>query len=289
MSRMRSRPTRHAGHRSARPICRYRATRCATSGPRSRCSSVASSKRSTSPRRRQNSSGSSAASGRSTTTRSTMPAAQQVERAHPLGAGHRRGVREVAVHDRAARPPAAAARASRAGRRPPGRPASAPARRRRCPGRAAAHSVGASQGDQVRAGSGRSRRPARPPRPRRDSAAPGVSMTVTSGRPSSAASRMPRRASRSAAGPERVRRGLAAAVLAEQHAGRPPKRASASSSPGSFSPCPGAVERRPRRSRRTSAAVRTPGRSGRRDRRHRLPGGDVGRPSSSTGVDRRRW
>ena len=48
--------------------------------------------------------------------------------------------------------------------------------------------------------------------------------------------------------------------------GAPPKRASASSSPGSFSPCAGAVQRRRRRWRRARAARRTPGRSGRRER-----------------------
>ena len=51
-----------------------------------------------------------------------------------------------------------------------------------------------------------------------DSSAPGVSMTVTSGSPSSSARRMPRRASRSAPGPMAWPRRLAGAVLADHDA-----------------------------------------------------------------------
>ena len=51
-----------------------------------------------------------------------------------------------------------------------------------------------------------------------ESSAPGVSITVTSGRPSSSASRIPRRASRSAAGTERRGAGLLHPVLADEHA-----------------------------------------------------------------------
>ena len=62
--------------------------------------------------------------------------------------------------------------------------------------------------------------PASPPSSAsRDSAAPAVSITVTSGRSRSAASRMPRRACRSAARAERAPGGLAVPVLSEQHAG----------------------------------------------------------------------
>ena len=66
--------------------------------------------------------------------------------------------------------------------------------------------------------SGRSRRRWRPPRPPGDSSAPGVSITVTSGSRSSSASRIARRASRSAAGPIGALSRLPGAVLADQHA-----------------------------------------------------------------------
>ena len=86
--------------------------------------------------------------------------------------------------------------------------------------------------------------PASPPSSAsRDSAAPGVSISVTSGSRSSSARCMPRRASRSAG---RARAGRT--VLWPRRScpstthGAPPKRASASSSPGSFSPGAGAAK-----------------------------------------------
>ena len=125
------------------------------------------------------------------TIRSTMPARSRSSERTPCCVGHLGGAVSRAVQDRATRPPAAAATASRAARRPPGRRAAARAPRRRRPGRAAAHSVGRVEQSPGRPGSGRSRRPDRPPRPPPTAPHPAVSMTVTSGSPSSAASRMP--------------------------------------------------------------------------------------------------
>jgi len=71
-----------------------------------------------------------------------------------------------------------------------------------------------------------------------DSSAPAVSMTVTSGSHSSAASRMPRRAIRSAAGPIGWPSSSAARSCPTTTAGAAPKRASAKIRPASFSPSP---------------------------------------------------
>lgn len=98
-----------------------------------------------------------------------------------------------------------------------------------------------------------------------DSAAPAVSITVTSGSPSSAASRMPRRAIRSPAGPSGALERWLRRSCPSTTAGAPPNRASASSNPGSFSPAP--VPFNGVTSRAASFSNdRTPGRSSRRDR-----------------------
>ena len=98
----------------------------------------------------------------------------------------------------------------------------------------------------------------------RDSAAPGVSISVTSGSRSSAARCMPRRASRSAAGPSGAVRLCPRRSWPSTTQGAPPKRARASSSPGSFSPAP--VPDRPTTSvAAVRSSRRTPGRSSRRD------------------------
>ena len=193
--------------------------------------------------RRQYASGSSAASGRSATIRSTMPARQQVERAHPLRpAAISGGVVGVAVHDRR--------RALRRQRRQPAvlraeHPVGRQQRQRAAAGalrRAARQSVGAVEHDQV--GRQRAISPARPPSSASfDSAAPGVSMTrdqrqVELGRRGC----MPRRASRSAAGPSGRRQLWPRRSWPSTTQGAPPKRASARSSPGSFSPGAGAVQ-----------------------------------------------
>ena len=127
------------------------------------------------------------------------PVGEQVARAHPLACGHLRRVVDVAVHDHA--------RALGRKRREPGvlggdhgaagRNASAPPPQ---PWPRITATVGT-----VIVVSVAMQRAISPAIARSsasgDSSAPGVSMTVTSGRPSSSASRIPRRASRSAPGP----------------------------------------------------------------------------------------
>ena len=99
----------------------------------------------------------------------------------------------------------------------------------------------------------------------RDRAAPGVSITVTSGRSSSCARRIPRRAARSAPGPMGPSIACPRRSWPSTTQGILPNRASARSRPGSLSPSAVpcrittsvAAERRRRR---------TPGRSSRRER-----------------------
>ena len=76
-----------------------------------------------------------------------------------------------------------------------------------------------------------------------ESSAPGVSMTVTSGSPSSSARRMPRRACRSAAGPERGRGRLTDPVLADEHARLPVEPGQGHEDGGVLLALLGAVER----------------------------------------------
>ena len=150
--------------------------------------------------RRQNSSGSSAASGCSATIRSTMPSAQQVGRADPLP-GPSRPRASVSRCRIAEAPSGGSGESQRAARRSPGRRASARGRRRRCPGRAARTASGASS--VTRSARQRAISPASPPSSASfDSAAPGgVDHASPGAGRSSAASRIPRRATRSAPGP----------------------------------------------------------------------------------------
>ena len=125
-------------------------------------------------------------------------------------------------------------------------------------------SVGASR--VTRSPRQRAISPARPPfSALTDSAAPAVSMTVSSGSPSSEASRIPRRASRSASGPSGCAAVWPRRSCPRNTHGTSPKRTSAISRPGSDSPCPV-----PLRGTTSAAAYfssrRTPGRSGSRER-----------------------
>jgi hypothetical protein len=98
---------------------------------------------------------------------------------------------------------------------------------------------------------------------RGERSAPGVSITATSGRRSSSASRMPRRASRSAVGPSGRSGVWCRRSCPIRTHGSPSNAVRASSSPASRWPSPvplsGMTSSAPRRSR-----SRTPGRSGRR-------------------------
>ena len=201
----------------------------------------------------------------------------EVEGAHLLGArpspgrGRCRGARSRG------RPPAAAARATRAGRRRPGRRAAAPAPRRRCPRRASGTASGASSEHQVRQAPG-------------DLA--GQPAVLGLGRQRGALGvdhghqRQPqlRRPAASRAAPRAAPRGRAG-VGASDRAGpgratRTARRRSAPAPacrPGSDSPWPVPL------SGITSVAAylssrRTPGRSGRRDRVTDVPRVDVARP-----------
>ena len=98
-----------------------------------------------------------------------------------------------------------------------------------------------------------------------DSAAPAVSMTLTSGSPSSVASFMPRRATRRPEGPSGASARSARRSCPRTTHGIPPKRASARKRLRSHSPAPvpnsGSTSVAPSLSR-----ARTPGRSGSRER-----------------------
>ena len=128
------------------------------------------------------------------------PVGEQVAGAHPLtrrpspARGRRRRARSRS------RPRAAAARARRARWRSRRGPAGTPAPLPRSPGRGSPTTVGTVIVVSVAMHRAISPAIARSSASG-DSSAPGVSITVTSGRPSSSASRIPRRASRSAPGP----------------------------------------------------------------------------------------
>ena len=243
-----------------------------------------SSSRSASPRPRQKASRSAAGSSGSGTTRSTMPAASRSADRTPW-ASAMSGARST-VRCMIADAPSGGSGASHAcwlaRTRSAGLSASAmpPVP---CPMSRLTVGVGrVIRSLSVRAISGAS------PRSSASllSAAPGVSMTLTSGRRSSRASRMPRRTSRSAAASSGVAWSSRSWPTTTQ--GASPKRASASTDPGCDSPSPVPL------SRVTSVAAsasssRMPGRSSRRVRSTDSQAGTSGRSTAAAAGGATAW